>query len=118
MPELPLTFNRPNYHTVKLHSLPLSVPYQIIPLHKLLRGGDRRVFPQVFQPSRPAQRTPIIFVESADGAYCKADSRSCLTLKGYNQRSWIETDIGRWDTNGNERIACAASPSRGMLMPN
>ena len=55
---------------------------------------------------------------SASGAYCKADSRSCLTLKGYNQRNRIETDIGRWDTNGNERIACAASPSRGMLMPN
>ena len=52
VPELTLTFNRPNYRTVKLHSLPLSVPYQIIPLHKLLRGGDRRVFPQVFQPSR------------------------------------------------------------------
>ena len=52
VPELTLAFNRPNYHTVKLHSLPLSVPYQVIPLHKLLRGGDRRVSPQVFQPSR------------------------------------------------------------------
>ena len=72
----------------------------------------------MFQPSRPAQRTPIIFVKSASGACCKADSRSCLVLKGYNPRNRIETEIGRWDTNGNERIACAASPSRGMLMPN
>ena len=31
VPEFILAFNRPNYHTVKLHSLPLSVPYQIIP---------------------------------------------------------------------------------------
>ena len=48
--QLTLAFNRPNYHTVKLHSLPLFVPYQITPVHELLRGSDRPVFLQLFQP--------------------------------------------------------------------
>ena len=70
VPELTLAFNRPNYHTVKLHSLPLFVPYQITPVHELLRGSDRPVFLQLFQPpgaaptphpsssSRPRPRPP------------------------------------------------------------
>ena len=44
VPQLTLAFNRPNYHTVKLHSLPLFVPYQITRVHELLRGSDRPVF--------------------------------------------------------------------------
>ena len=61
VPELTLASNRPNYHTVKLHSLPLSVRYQIAPLHELLRGSDRSVIQQVFQPPRPAStHTPYL----------------------------------------------------------
>ena len=37
VPELTLDFNRPHDHTVKLHSLPSSVPYQIA-----LRTPQRR----------------------------------------------------------------------------
>ena len=109
MPQLTLAFSRPNYHTVKLHSLPLSMPYQITPVHKLPQRQLTGEFsPQVLQPPGSAPTPhPSSSSSAAAEASCKADSRSGIALKGYNRRSRIETMIGRWDTNGNERISCA-----------
>ena len=91
------------------------MPYQITPSTNSSEAVTGEFSAGVPAIHRPAQRTPIIFVKSASGACCKADSRSCLTLKGYNPRNWIETEIGRWDTNGNETDCVRRFPEQGNV---
>ena len=54
VPEFILAFNRPNYHTVKLHSLPLSVPYQITPS----TNSSEAVTGEFFRRCQPFRSAP------------------------------------------------------------
>ena len=65
VPQLTLAFNCPNYHTVKLHSPPLSVPYPMLPSTHASEAVTGEFFRRCSSHQDSPRRTPIISVESA-----------------------------------------------------